>query len=116
MRRFLSLMNWYYCQMHNVLDAILETKRSEIIAAKAAIALGALNDQISELSDKRDFVEAIQIKHNAKLSSVIAEIKKSQPFPRLAFFVNTLCSLRHKKCISLRHVHAWGYDNKNPDW
>ena len=72
-------MNWYYCQMHNVLDAILETKRSEIIAAKAAISLGALNDQISELSDKRDFVEAIQIKHNAKLSSVIAEIKKASP-------------------------------------
>ena len=79
MRRFLSLMNWYYCQMHNVLDAILETKRSEIIAAKAAISLGALNDQISQLSDKRDFVEAIQIKHNAKLSSVIAEIKKASP-------------------------------------
>jgi indole-3-glycerol phosphate synthase len=65
--------------MNNVLDKILETKKIEISASKVILSKSALDDQISQISDERDFVKAIQIKQELNLSSVIAEIKKASP-------------------------------------
>ena len=65
--------------MNNILDKILETKKIEISESKVTLSKSALDDQISQISDERDFVKAIQIKKEANLSSVIAEIKKASP-------------------------------------
>ncbi len=65
--------------MNNILDKILETKKIEISASKVILPKSALDDQISQISDERDFVKAIQIKQEVNLSSVIAEIKKASP-------------------------------------
>ena len=65
--------------MNNILDKILETKKIEIAASKVTLSKSALDDQISQISDERDFVKAIRIKQGIKLSTVIAEIKKASP-------------------------------------
>ena len=65
--------------MINVLDKILETKKIEIASSKVTLSKSALDDQIAQISDERDFVKAIQIKQGINLSSVIAEIKKASP-------------------------------------
>ena len=65
--------------MNNVLNKILETKKIEISASKVTLSKSALDDQIAQISDERDFVKAIQIKQEVNLPSVIAEIKKASP-------------------------------------
>ncbi|MDG2252432.1 MAG: indole-3-glycerol phosphate synthase TrpC [Methylophilaceae bacterium] len=65
--------------MHNILDKILDTKKIEISASKVILSKSTLDDQIAQISDERDFVKAIQIQQENKLSSVIAEIKKASP-------------------------------------
>ena len=65
--------------MNNVLNKILETKKIEISASKVILPKSALDDQIAQISDERDFVKAIQIKQEVNLPSVIAEIKKASP-------------------------------------
>ena len=65
--------------MNNILDKILKTKKIEISASKVTLSKSALDDQIAQISDERDFVKAIQIKKEVNLSSVIAEIKKASP-------------------------------------
>ena len=65
--------------MNNILDKILETKKIEITASKVTLSKGALDDQIAQISDERDFVKAIRIKQEINLSSIIAEIKKASP-------------------------------------
>ena len=65
--------------MNNILDKILETKKIEISASKVTLSKSALDDQIAQISDERDFVKAIQIKQEVNLPSVIAEIKKASP-------------------------------------
>jgi len=65
--------------MHNVLEKILATKKIEVAAARSIFTEKDLIEKISELSDARDFVAAIESKHAMGHSSVIAEIKKASP-------------------------------------
>lgn len=65
--------------MNNVLDKILETKKIEISASKVILSKSALDEQIAQISDERDFVNAVQIKQKLNHCSVIAEIKKASP-------------------------------------
>ena len=54
--------------MNNILDKILETKKIEISASKVLLSKSALDDQISQISDERDFLKAIQIKQEVNIA------------------------------------------------
>ena len=65
--------------MPDILDKILSTKKIEIKKAKSILTSDALKSIISKSSQPRNFIEAIQKKHQKKQSAVIAEIKKASP-------------------------------------
>ena len=65
--------------MSDILDKILFTKKNEIEESKILLTLDDLKSIISKTSQPRNFIEAIQKKHQKKHSAVIAEIKKASP-------------------------------------
>ena len=65
--------------MPDILDKILFTKKNEIEESKILLTLDDLKSIISKISQPRNFIEAIQKKHQKKHSAVIAEIKKASP-------------------------------------
>jgi indole-3-glycerol phosphate synthase len=65
--------------MSDILDKILFTKKNEIEESKIILTLDDLKSIISKTTQPRNFIEAIQKKHQKKHSAVIAEIKKASP-------------------------------------
>ena len=65
--------------MPDILDKILFTKKNEIEESKIILTLDDLKSIITKTSKPRNFIEAIQKKHQKKHSAVIAEIKKASP-------------------------------------
>ena len=65
--------------MSDILNKILETKRSEVKAALATKSLDQIREQAYAVSDPRDFVGSIHAKVEAGKAAVIAEIKKASP-------------------------------------
>ena len=65
--------------MSDILDKILFTKKNEIEESKIILTLDDLKSIITKTSKPRNFIEAIQKKHQKKHSAVIAEIKKASP-------------------------------------
>ena len=65
--------------MSDILDKILLTKKNEIEESKIILTLDDLKSIISKTTQPRNFIEAIQKKHQKKHSAVIAEIKKASP-------------------------------------
>lgn len=62
--------------MTNVLDQIVETKKSEIKLAKSSIPLADLVKMASDAPPVRDFLAALRVENTI---SLIAEVKKASP-------------------------------------
>ena len=65
--------------MSDILNRILETKRTEVAAAIAAKPLAQLRDEAHAASAPRDFAGSIHARITADKAAVIAEIKKASP-------------------------------------
>ena len=65
--------------MTNILDKILITKVAEVDQAKSIKSIHKIKDEINQASKPRDFIGAIEDKHQNSLPAVIAEIKKASP-------------------------------------
>ena len=65
--------------MSDILQKILATKAEEVSAAKIAVPLETLKQQIQHAPPPRGFIAAIQAKHAANEPAIIAEIKKASP-------------------------------------
>ena len=65
--------------MSDILKRILEVKRSEVAAARAAVPDAAMRERALAAPPSRDFVGAMRAKIDAGASAVIAEIKKASP-------------------------------------
>lgn len=63
----------------NILDKIAAYKREEVAAAKQAVSVAQLADEIAEQRVKRGFYQAIKSKTEANEYALIAEIKKASP-------------------------------------
>ncbi|SOE71484.1 indole-3-glycerol phosphate synthase [Burkholderia sp. D7] len=64
--------------MSDILDRIIEVKRSEIRVAQESVSLEELRLQAST-RDSRDFVGALRAKHAEGKPAIIAEVKKASP-------------------------------------
>jgi len=65
--------------MSDILNKILATKATEVVAAKAKISLDEVIDLALSQSKPRDFIGAIRAKIAKNQAAVIAEIKKASP-------------------------------------
>ena len=65
--------------MDDILQRILDTKRNEVEAARAAIPLAQLRDRARTAPPVRDFVSALRNRMVVGRPAVIAEIKKASP-------------------------------------
>lgn len=65
--------------MSDILERILDTKRREVEAARAALPLAAIETAAREASPPRGFAAAIQARVAAGKAAVIAEIKRASP-------------------------------------
>ena len=65
--------------MSDILNNILNTKRTEVQTAMAAKSLDQVRHEAYAVSDPRDFVGSIHAKIEAGKPAVIAEIKKASP-------------------------------------
>ncbi len=65
--------------MSDILNKILETKRTEVTAAIAAKPLSQMREEAYAAEDPRDFAGSIHAKIMADKPAVIAEIKKASP-------------------------------------
>lgn len=65
--------------MSDILNRILTTKAAEVAAARRQIPLAAIRAQAADTAPPRDFIGALQHKHQAGQAAVIAEIKKASP-------------------------------------
>lgn len=65
--------------MSDILNKILDTKRTEVAQAKQQISISDLQAEIAAQSPARDFVGSIRAKIAQGLPAVIAEIKKASP-------------------------------------
>jgi len=65
--------------MSDILNRILETKRTEVAAAIAAKPLAQLREEAHATSAPRDFAGSIHARITADKAAVIAEIKKASP-------------------------------------
>lgn len=65
--------------MSDILARILDTKQTEVAAARQARPLESLRRDAESRGDIRDFVDALRSKHAAGAAGVIAEIKKASP-------------------------------------
>ncbi|HWH46487.1 MAG TPA: indole-3-glycerol phosphate synthase TrpC [Burkholderiales bacterium] len=65
--------------MSDILQKILEVKRSEIAAAEKLRPLALLREDAAKAGGLRDFIGALRSKMSAGLPAVIAEIKKASP-------------------------------------
>jgi indole-3-glycerol phosphate synthase len=65
--------------MADVLQRILETKRAEVRAAKAAVSHAEMERRAGTASSARDFVGALRAKIAAGKPAVIAEVKRASP-------------------------------------
>lgn len=63
----------------NVLDRILEVKRAEVAAAKAAVPYSEIEARARHAAPTRDFVGAMRGRLQADSAAVIAEIKRASP-------------------------------------
>jgi len=63
----------------DILERILDTKRREVEAARAALPLAAIETAAREASPPRGFAAAIQARVAAGKAAVIAEIKRASP-------------------------------------
>jgi indole-3-glycerol phosphate synthase len=64
--------------MKSKLDEIIETKRAEVAAAKAAVPVERLHEQIASLDRPRNFFHAVTTPGRKPLN-LIAEVKKASP-------------------------------------
>ncbi|CAN7750549.1 indole-3-glycerol phosphate synthase TrpC [Caballeronia sp. LjRoot29] len=64
--------------MSDILDRIIEVKRSEVRMAQESVSLEELRLQASA-RDSRDFVGALRAKHAEGKPAIIAEVKKASP-------------------------------------
>jgi len=64
--------------MSDILERIIEVKRSEIRVAQESVSLEELRLQAST-RDSRDFVGALRAKHAEGKPAIIAEVKKASP-------------------------------------
>ncbi len=63
-----------------ILDQIVNHKREEVAAAKAAVPLAELRARLGELEDQpRGFARALRASHESGWTTVIAEVKKGSP-------------------------------------
>ena len=65
--------------MSDILERILDTKRREVEAARAALPLAAIETAAREAPPPRGFAAAIQVRVAAGKAAVIAEIKRASP-------------------------------------
>lgn len=65
--------------MNDILSKILQTKAIELQEAKSKITFNEIRNLAQDQPPPRDFLGAIQVKHEAGLAAVIAEIKKASP-------------------------------------
>jgi len=65
--------------MSDILQRILEVKRTEVDAATAALPLSELRARVRDLPPPRDFVGALRAKLTAGRPAVIAELKQASP-------------------------------------
>ncbi|MFN3716367.1 MAG: indole-3-glycerol phosphate synthase TrpC [Thiobacillus sp.] len=65
--------------MSDILEKILVTKRSEVLAARTDVPLAEMRARAEAATPPRDFVGALRTKHAAGKPAVIAEIKKASP-------------------------------------
>ena len=65
--------------MADILERILERKRAELEAARAAVPLAEMQRRAASAPTPRDFAAAIAAKVSAGRAAVIAEIKKASP-------------------------------------
>ncbi|MCA1925852.1 MAG: indole-3-glycerol phosphate synthase TrpC [Thiobacillus sp.] len=65
--------------MSDILEKILATKRSEVLAARTDVPLAEMRARAEAATPPRDFVGALRTKHAAGKPAVIAEIKKASP-------------------------------------
>ena len=65
--------------MSDILDRIVEVKRVEVAAAKAARSLSSLRDEATSRHDLRGFEAALRARMSAGRAAVIAEVKKASP-------------------------------------
>ena len=65
--------------MATILNQIATYKRAEVAAAKAAVPINALREQIAAQTAPRGFYAALKAKHAAGKYALIAEIKKASP-------------------------------------
>jgi indole-3-glycerol phosphate synthase len=63
----------------DILQRILQTKRAEVSAAKAAVPLAEMERRAREAPVVRDFVGALRAKIAAGKPAVIAEVKRASP-------------------------------------
>ncbi|MFT4438203.1 indole-3-glycerol phosphate synthase TrpC [Caballeronia sp. 15715] len=64
--------------MSDILDRIIEVKRSEVRMAQESVSLEEMRLQASA-RDSRDFVGALRAKHAEGKPAIIAEVKKASP-------------------------------------
>lgn len=65
--------------MTDILNKILATKVEEVATAQATISLVEIKQLAADAEPPRDFLAAIQAKHDADKPAIIAEIKKASP-------------------------------------
>lgn len=65
--------------MADILQRILETKRAEVLAARAAVPLAEMERRARAAPPPRDFVGALRARIAAGRPAVIAEVKRASP-------------------------------------
>ncbi|PIT42882.1 indole-3-glycerol phosphate synthase TrpC [Snodgrassella alvi] len=65
--------------MSDILNKIIATKKTEMVAAKSAATLSEVRAKAYDQAPARPFLEAIHHKHQQGKAAIIAEVKKASP-------------------------------------